>query len=163
MSLATGSESPHCCQDSARLAGAKRTSAEPCLRRVGPGRTIMKTLTRASILSLAVMVVAPAAWSAESVRVTGDHVNLRAAANTSSRVIAVVDRGKVLDVLGREGSWIRVTAPGGGAGYISSTLCEPVPSATPAPSQPVAATPPPQPPSRSSGRSGGSSKDPLRV
>ena len=120
----------------------------------------MTRSARVSTLLLAVVLVAPAAWAAESVRVTGDHVNLRSGPSTNSRVVTTVDKGTVLDVLGRETGWIRVTAPhGGGSAYISASLCEPVVSAPPAVSQP--ATPPPAP-SATVTRTGGPSREPLR-
>jgi hypothetical protein len=109
---------------------------------------------------LAVLLVAQAAGAAESVRVTGDHVNLRSGPSTNSRIVSTVDKGTVLEVLGRETGWIRVTAPrGGGTAYISASLCEPVVSAPPVVSQPATTTPAP---SATPTRSGGSSREPLR-
>jgi hypothetical protein len=125
-------------------------------------------LARASILLLPAVLAAQVAGAAESVRVTGDRVNLRSAPNTTSRIVAKVDKGTVIEVLGREGSWIRVTAPGSGsAAYVSASLCEPVaappPAASAAASQPATSQPAAPAPSARPGQSGGSSREPLQL
>jgi hypothetical protein len=86
-------------------------------------------------------------WAAESVRVTVDKANLRSQPNTTSVIVAKVDRGTTLTVLGREGAWVRVAAPNGGAvSYISARLCEPLAAAAPvAPAATSQQTPPPTP------------------
>jgi hypothetical protein len=120
-------------------------------------------LARTSLVLLAIVLLASAALATENVRVTAERVNLRSGPGTNSRIIGKVDRGAVLEVLGRQGSWIRVMAPGGGAAYISATLCETVPSAPPT-SQPTAASPAPASQTSSFGRSRRSSQvEPLRL
>src|SRR5262245_44177707 len=126
----------------------------------------MTRLPRAWSCLAAVVLMAQAARAAESVRVTADRVNLRSEPNTTSRVVTRVDKGAVLQVVGREGSWIKVNVPGTGAtAYVSASLCEAIPSAAPA--APAAASTPapaPAPAHATASRSGGSSRarDPLR-
>jgi hypothetical protein len=109
---------------------------------------------RVSTALFVVVVMACAAWAAERVRVTAERVNLRSEPSTDSRIVGKVSKGTVLEVLGREGSWLRVAAPGTGAtAYVSASLCvavtpAPGPQATaPATSEPTAA------PGSSAGRS----------
>jgi hypothetical protein len=90
----------------------------------------------------AVVLMAHLSWAAESVRVTAERANLRSGPKTESPIVAKVSKGTILPVLGREGGWVRVAAPGSGAAaYISARLCEPAQVAAPAPgatrSQPV--------------------------
>jgi len=95
----------------------------------------------------AVVLMAQLSWAAESVRVKVERANLRSAPSTDSRIVDKVSEGTVLQVLGRQGDWIHVTAPGNGsAAYISASLCELVPSAPPAPAEPVAPEPAPAAP-----------------
>ncbi len=98
-------------------------------------------LARVSVSLLAVALAAHLAWAGESIRVTATRANLRSGPSTTSRVVAKVDRGAQLEVLGREGDWIRVAVPGSGAtAYIHSSLCEASAPAAPeaAPSRPAA-------------------------
>jgi hypothetical protein len=98
-------------------------------------------LTRVVMALSAVALMAQLSWAAEGVRVTADKANLRSKPSTEADVVAKVAKGTILPVLGREGSWVRVSAPGSGAtAYISARLCEPATIAAPAPAAP---TPPP--------------------
>lgn len=49
--------------------------------------------------------------SAETVRVTGDNVNLRAAPTADSEVVLQVMQGDELKAAGREGEWIKIVPP----------------------------------------------------
>jgi len=109
---------------------------------------------RVSTALFVVVLMACAAWAAEHVQVTAERVNLRSEPRTDSRIVGKLSKGTVLEVLGREGSWLRVAVPGTGArAYVSASLCGavkpgPGPQATaPAPSEPTAA------PGSSAGRS----------
>jgi hypothetical protein len=102
----------------------------------------VRRLTRVVMALSAVVLMAQLSWAAEGVRVTAERANLRSKPSTESDVVAKVAKGTILPVLGREGSWVRVSAPGSGAtAYISARLCEPATVAAPPP--PVATTAPP--------------------
>jgi len=62
-----------------------------------------------------VFVLAQGAWGAETVRIVAQRVEIHADPNASSRMLATVSRGLVLEVLGREGGCIRVATPGTGS------------------------------------------------
>lgn len=92
----------------------------------------------------------PGGWAAETITVTADRAEIHADSDAKSRVLTTVGQGTTLEVLRREGSWIRVSTPGTGlGGYILSELT--VPGSPPAsPSTAVAASgarpqPPPPP------------------
>jgi opacity protein-like surface antigen len=113
---------------------------------VNVNRTVRLTTYLAALVA-----VAPAAW-AETVQVTAERVNLTAEASSDSRVMATVTRGTVLEVLRREGQWIRVATPGSGyAAYIPRTAVETgvggaLPPGTAAPPSPAPASGPPRAP-----------------
>lgn len=55
-----------------------------------------------------------------SVRVTASTLNVRATASTSADVVSRVRRGTRLDVLGEEGSWLKVRLSSGEVGWVSA-------------------------------------------
>jgi hypothetical protein len=122
-------------------------------------------MTRSGCVSLSLLsgvLLASAAWAAESVRVTGDRVNLRSGPSTTSRIVGKVDRGAVLEVLGREGDWVRVAAPDTREpAYISARLCEPL-AAPPASAPAAEAQPDREAPARPS-PSRSATREPLRL
>ena len=79
-----------------------------------------------------------------AVRVTADRANVREGASTTSTVIATVNRGEELTVIGTSGTWYRVRLrPSNREGYIAMSTVEAVrQAATPAPSTPAPAAPP---------------------
>lgn len=101
------------------------------------------------------LTAVPGLW-AEVVRVVADHVEVRREANAGANVLGTVNKGTVLQVLGREGGWINVAYPiGNGAfysGYVPAVLAEDARGAAPssavqAPQSvpPVSASPAPAP------------------
>ncbi len=93
----------------------------------------MTRLARVSMALFTAALVAQLCWASESVRVTVERANLRSGPSTDSRIVAKVEKGTVLQVLGREGAWVRVAAPeGGAAAYINARLCEPAAATGPA-------------------------------
>jgi Outer membrane protein beta-barrel domain/Bacterial SH3 domain len=98
-------------------------------------------------------VLAQGVWAAETVTIAAERVEIHAEADASSRVLAAVSRGDVLEVLGRESGWIRVATPGTGyAGYIPAVLTKPggvassvAPRPAPTPAAPPASAPTPTP------------------
>ncbi len=106
----------------------------------------MTRLMRVSMTLFAVALMAQLSWAAESVRVMVERANLRSGPSTSTRIVGKASRGTVLQVLGREGIWIHVTAPdSGAAAYIHGSLVEVVPSAAPAEPEPAEPKPEPEP------------------
>jgi hypothetical protein len=115
-------------------------------------RPVRQCLTAVAV----VLAVVATARAAETVRITAERADILADAKADSRVLATVSRGAILEVLGREGGWIRVAAPGTGyAGYIPAVYIEPGLGATPsagaasrpAPTPaPAPAAPPSEPP-----------------
>lgn len=95
---------------------------------------------RHGALILALLVLIPSPASSEELRVTGWKANVRASASRSSAVIATLDRGATLEVLGRKGSWHRVRIPSSReVGYVHASMVEIVPRVA---SAPVAQAPP---------------------
>jgi len=64
-----------------------------------------------------------------AVQVTGAFVNLRQGPGTSYPVVAKVNKGAILTVVGTSGEWYRVTGPGVPSSYIASWLVQPLGSA----------------------------------
>jgi len=105
---------------------------------------MLTRLARVVMALSAVVLMAQSSWAAEGVRVTAERANLRSKPSTESEIVAKVAKGAILPVLGREGGWVHVAAPGSGAtAYISARLCEPAEVAVPAAtkSQPAASQP----------------------
>lgn len=115
---------------------------------------------------LAVLFVAAQAAMAAGVRVTAERVNLRSNASTDSQILMTVSKGTVLQMVGREGDWLRVIVPGGGgaAGYIHSAICELTSESAPAVgSAAVAPAPYPDAPAPASRFAAAASLDPAPV
>lgn len=93
---------------------------------------------------LAVVVVGTtSASAADTVRVTAERADILADSNASARVLATASRGTVLEVIKREGAWLRVSTPGTGyGGYIPALFVE---SAYGAPTTIAPVTAPTQP------------------
>jgi hypothetical protein len=97
---------------------------------------------------LAVMIAATTgigpSW-AEVARVTADRVNVRAAPAVTSAVVAGLARGDEVEVLGRQGDWLRVKLASGIEGYVLARLATLVaaPPTPPPPTAPPAAPPAP--------------------
>jgi len=60
------------------------------------------------------------------VQLKGDRVNLRAEPNTDARIIASLPRGRVANVLDRQGDWYKIQFAGGTIGWMSRDFLEPV-------------------------------------
>lgn len=54
--------------------------------------------------------------------VTGTGVNVRSGPGSKFSVVDQIDAGQTLEMLGREGGWVRVALPGGGEGFIFARL-----------------------------------------
>jgi hypothetical protein len=80
-----------------------------------------------------------------AVRVTAERANVREAASTTATIIATVNRGELLDVVGVSGTWYRVRLrPSNKEGFIAMSTVEALTASTPAaPPSPAPATPPP--------------------
>jgi opacity protein-like surface antigen len=117
------------------------------MKRLAIGES-MERITRQGLMALVILLVVVAtAWAADTVRIITERADIFAEANASSRVLATVSRGEVLEVLGREGGWIRVATPGTGyAGYVPVLFTEPGLGAGPSVrTAPRPATPAPTP------------------
>jgi hypothetical protein len=109
-----------------------------------------------ALVALGVLAVdASAAPTAQRVQILADRVDVRSYSSPEAPVIASVSRGTVLEVLAREGDWIRIPIPKTGyPGYVPAVDCQfvqlgvtpalpPAPQA--APVRPPAAAPTPAP------------------
>ena len=82
-------------------------------------QTMTKSITMgllASTLSLSTVL------AAEYVSVSKDGINMRSAPNTNSEVLFQLPIGYPLEVLGKEGQWLKVSDYEGDKGYIQESL-----------------------------------------
>ncbi len=79
-----------------------------------------------------------------TVKITGEVVNLRASASTSSAIVTKLNQGTVVTLLDIEGEWYKVKTAEGSAGYVAAYLAEASTAAAP---QTTPATPPVETPS----------------
>jgi len=82
---------------------------------------------RRQIKSMAMSVLASAltltsAFAAEYMSVAKDGINLRSAPNTNAEVLFQLPVGYPLEVLGKEGQWLKVSDYEGDKGYIQESL-----------------------------------------
>jgi len=92
------------------------------------------------------LVAVPGLWAAETVQVVSAQVEVRREANAEGDVLGTVKKGTVLQVLGRQGGWVKVAYPISGgafyAGFIPTAFCEPAPGAPPSQAAPASPNPP---------------------
>lgn len=100
---------------------------------------------RATLALVLSFCIAAGPVFADSARVTATTANLRSAPSVSSRVVAALARGTLLEVLDVSGDWIKVRVVETRAeGFISRRLVEVLPAPAPAPA-PTGARPPSAP------------------
>lgn len=78
-------------------------------------KTVVLTLTGAMALSVS-------AWGGEYLSVARDGINLRSGPGTKTDVLFELPLGYPLEVIGKEGQWVKVTDYEGDKGYIQETL-----------------------------------------
>lgn len=83
-------------------------------------QSLSMALAAASLLSVS-------AWSAEYMSVARDGINLRSGPNTNTSVLFELPLGYPLEVLGKEGSWVKVSDYEGDKGYIQESLLSKTP------------------------------------
>lgn len=91
--------------------------------------TFRPLLTKSIPLSLLVSAFAlTAALAADHVSVVKDGVNLRSSPNANAEVLFELPAGYPLEVLSKEGQWLKVSDYEGDKGYISASLVNTTPS-----------------------------------
>lgn len=76
---------------------------------------------------LASAVICSSAQAAEYVSVAKAGINLRSAPNTNASVLFELPEGYPLEVIGREGQWLKVSDYEGDKGYITESLVNKTP------------------------------------
>jgi SH3-like domain-containing protein len=90
---------------------------------------ILRALVGAAGLAM-LMSTAALAQQPDTVRVTGDRVNLRAFPSIDSAIVRTMSKGSLVTVLQREGAWARIQAQSSTGWVRSSTLSASAPGAT---------------------------------
>jgi opacity protein-like surface antigen len=101
-----------------------------------------------AVAALAALLAASEA-GAQTLVVTGDHVNLRAAPSLTSRIVATLAKGTIVETIEKAGDWYHVkTVASGLDGYVHRTLVSETtpPAGAKKPAAPPAAAAPPAPP-----------------
>ena len=80
-----------------------------------------------SLALAASSLVSVSAWSAEYMSVARDGINLRSGPNTNTSVLFELPLGYPLEVIGKEGSWVKVSDYEGDKGYIQESLLSKTP------------------------------------
>jgi SH3-like domain-containing protein len=83
----------------------------------------LKTMTKSITLGLlaSTLSLSPV-LAAEYVSVNKDGINMRSAPNTNSEVLFQLPLGYPLEILGKEGQWLKVSDYEGDKGYIQESL-----------------------------------------
>jgi len=75
------------------------------------------------LLTLAgVLLLGASAWAGEYLSVAKDGINIRSGPNTSADVLFELPMGYPLQVMGREGQWVKVADYEGDKGYVFDSL-----------------------------------------
>ncbi len=73
------------------------------------------------------LLLVPTLWAAEYMSVARDGINIRSGPGTNSNVLFELPLGYPLEVIGREGQWIKVMDYEGDKGYVIESLLSKTP------------------------------------
>ena len=80
-----------------------------------------------SLALAATSLLSASAFAAEYMSVARDGINLRSGPNTNTSVLFELPLGYPLEVIGKEGSWVKVSDYEGDKGYIQESLLSKTP------------------------------------
>jgi SH3-like domain-containing protein len=86
--------------------------------------SLVKTVALAVVGS---MVVCSSVFGAEYLSVSRDGINVRSAPGTQSDILFELPKGYPLEVIGREGQWVKITDYEGDKGYVMESLLSKTP------------------------------------